>query len=274
MTDAVDQPRRKGTRLVLKVGFQALLVFLFLIAAILGSLGGVLFAYAGDLPEISALDDYRPHTITRLLAQDGQEIGEFAIERRVVIGYDDMAPALRQAIIATEDGGFERHFGISVSRMIITAIRDILTGQRYGASTITQQLSRTLFLSEYMKDGVFARSGLTGLERKAKEILVAIQIEKRYTKREILTMYANQIPLGLGIYGVESASRAYFDKPAKDLTLEEAAAIAAAIQTPSRVNPFANPDATLARRNTTVLPRMVEEGFITDARAREAAISP
>ena len=230
-----SKPRRKGTRLVLKIGFQAVLVLLFLIAAALGTLSGVLFAYAGDLPEISALDDYHPNTITRLLARDGQQIGEFAIERRVVIGYDDMAPVLRQAIIATEDSGFERHFGISVSRMIMTAIRDVLTGQRYGASTITQQLSRTLFLTEYMQDGVFQRSGLKGLERKAKEILVAIQIEKRYTKREILTMYANQINLGPGIYGVESAARAYFDKSAKELTLEEAAAIAAIIQTPAPV---------------------------------------
>ena len=268
------KPRRTGTRLVLKVGVQAVLVLLFLIAAALGTLSGVLFAYAGDLPEISALDDYRPNTITRLLARDGQEIGEFAIERRVVIGYDDMAPVLRQAIIATEDSGFERHFGISVSRMIMTAIRDVLTGQRYGASTITQQLSRTLFLTEYMQDGVFQRSGLKGLERKAKEILVAIQIEKRYTKREILAMYANQINLGPGLYGVESASRAYFDKSAKELTLEEAAAIAAIIQTPARLSPFVNPDRTLARRNTTVLPRMVENGFITDKRAREAAASP
>ena len=268
------KPRRKGTRLVLKVGFQAVLVLLFLLAAALGTVSGVLFAYAGDLPEISALDNYRPNTITRLIARDGQEVGEFAIERRVVIGYDDMAPVLRQAIIATEDSGFERHFGISVSRMIVTAIRDVLTGQRYGASTITQQLSRTLFLTEYMQDGVFKRSGLKGLERKAKEILVAIQIEKRYTKREILTMYANQINLGPGLYGVESASRAYFDKPAKELTLEEAAAIAAIIQTPARLSPFVNADRTLARRNTTVLPRMVENGFITDERAREAAASP
>ena len=274
MTSAEEKPRPKGTRLVLKVGFQAVLVLLFLVTAALGTLGGVLFAYGGDLPEISALDDYRPHTITRLLAQDGQEIGEFAIERRVVIGYDDMAPVLRQAIIATEDGGFERHFGISVSRMIITAIRDVITGERYGASTITQQLARTLFLTEYMKDGVFARSGLTGLERKAKEILVAIQIEKRFTKREILTMYANQINLGPGLYGVESATRAYFDKSAKEVTLEEAAAIAAIIQTPARLTPFVNPDRTLARRNTTVLPRMVENGFITEAQAREAARTP
>src|SRR5687767_8092786 len=274
MTSADDNPRPKGTRLVLKVGLQAFLVLLFLIAATLGTLSGVLFAYAGDLPEISALDNYRPNTITRLLARDGQEIGEFTIERRVVIGYDDMAPVLRQAIIATEDSGFERHFGISVSRMIVTAIRDVLTGQRYGASTITQQLSRTLFLTEYMKDGVFARSGLTGIERKAKEILVAIQIEKRYTKRGILAMYANQINLGPGLYGVEAASRAYFDKSAKELSLEEAAAIAGIIQTPARLSPFVNPDRTLARRNTTVLPRMVDEGFISEERAREAAASP
>ena len=214
-TPASTPQRPKGTRLVLKVGLQAFLVLLFLVAAALGTLSGILFAYAGDLPEISALDNYRPHTITRLIARDGQEIGEFSIERRVVIGYDDMAPVLRQAIIATEDAGFERHFGISVSRMVMTAIRDVLTGQRYGASTITQQLSRTLFLTEYMQDGVFQRTGFKGLERKVKEILVAVQIEKRYTKREILTMYANQIPLGLGVYGVESAARAYFDKPAK-----------------------------------------------------------
>jgi penicillin-binding protein 1A len=274
MTPPEETPRRHGTRLVLKVGVQAILILLFFVAATLGTLGGVLFAYVGDLPEISALDDYRPHTITRILARDGQEIGEFAVERRVVIGYDGIAPVLRQAIIATEDGGFERHFGISVSRMIITAIRDVVKGERYGASTITQQLARTLFLTEYMKDGVFARSGLTGLERKAKEILVAIQIEKRYTKREILTMYANQINLGPGLYGVEAAARAYFDKSAKDVTLEEAAAIAAIIQTPARLTPFVNPDRTLARRNTTVLPRMVENGFITDARAREAARTP
>ena len=139
MTTPDDKPRRKGTRLVLKVGFQAILVLLFLVTAALGTLSGILFAYAGDLPEISALDNYRPNTITRLLARDGQEIGTFAIERRVVVGYDEMAPVLRQAIIASEDAGFERHFGVSVSRIIITAVKDVLTGQRFGASTITQQ---------------------------------------------------------------------------------------------------------------------------------------
>jgi penicillin-binding protein 1A len=269
-----NAPRPKRTRLVLRVGLQAVLIVLFLVAALLGTLSGVLFAYAGDLPEISALDNYQPNTITRVYARDGQVIGEFATERRVVIGYDDMAPVLRQAIIATEDGGFEQHFGLSVSRLVITVIRDVVTGERFGASTITQQLARMLFLTEYMQDGVFERSGLRGLERKVKEMLVAIQIEKRFTKREILTFYANQINLGPGIYGVESASRAYFDKAAKDLTLEEAAAIAAIIQTPARLTPFVNPDRTLARRNTTVLPRMVDNNFITEAQATEAAARP
>src|SRR4030095_15981285 len=132
---------RRGRR-VSRFAKQVALVALFVIAALLGTLSGVLFAYADDLPQVSALDDYRPSTITRLLAKDGQVIGEFATERRVVIGYDDIAPALREAIIATEDAGFEQHTGLSISRIIITAIKDVLTGQRAGASTITQQLAR------------------------------------------------------------------------------------------------------------------------------------
>lgn len=178
-----------GTRVVIRVAGQAVLIALFLIAAGLGTLTGVLFAYAGDVPEISALDNYQPNTITRLYGRDGQVIGEFATERRVVVGYDEIAPVLRQAIVASEDAEFEQHFGLSLSRIIITALKDIVYGQRYGASTITQQLARLLFLSSYMREGVFERSP----ERKIKEAIVAIQIEKRYTKREILTFYANQI---------------------------------------------------------------------------------
>src|SRR5688500_632182 len=109
-------PRPSGTRLVVRIGLQAILIILFVVAALLGTLSGVLFAYAGDLPQITALDNYQPNTITRLVARDGQVIGEFATERRLVIGYDDMAPALRQAIIASEDADFEQHFGLSVTR--------------------------------------------------------------------------------------------------------------------------------------------------------------
>ncbi len=260
--------------IVIRVARQAGLVVLFVAAALLGTLSGVLFAYSDDLPEISALDSYEPHTITRVMARDGQVIGEFAIERRVVIGYDQMAPALRQAIIASEDAEFEQHFGLSVSRIVITAIKDLIYGQRFGASTITQQVARMLFLQDYMQGGVFQRSGVRGFERKIKEAIVAVQLEKRYTKREIFTFYANHVTMGHGAYGVESGARLYFDKPAKDLTLEEAATIAAIVQTPARLSPFVNPEQALARRNNYVLPRMADEGFITREEADAAAARP
>ena len=259
---------------MLRVARSAGLIALFFVAGMLGTVGGVLFAFSDDIPEISALDNYQPNTITRLLARDERVIGEFAIERRIVIGYEDMAPVLRQAIIASEDGDFEQHFGLSASRIIITAVKDILYGQRFGASTITQQLARGLFLDEYMINGVFVRSGWPLVERKLKEMLVSVQLERRYTKAEILTLYANQINLGHGAYGVEAASRMYFDKSAKDLTLEEAATIAAIIQTPARLSPFVNPERTLSRRNNYVLPRMADEGFITREEAAEAATRP
>jgi penicillin-binding protein 1A len=270
--DAGDRPT--GTRIVIKLATRAIVAMLFLTSAVLGTVGGVLFAYGDDLPEISALDDYRPNTITRILASNGEVIGEFATERRVVIGYDDMAPVLRQAIMASEDADFEQHFGLSVSRILMTAAKDVVTGQRAGASTITQQLARNLFLqAQYMRGGVFARTGREGLERKIKEALLALQIERRYTKREVFAFYANQVPLH-GAYGVEAGARMYFNKSAKDVTLDEAATIAAVIQTPARLSPFVNPDRTLARRNNYVLPRMAEEGFITWQAAEEAKKRP
>ena len=172
-------------------------------------------------------------TITRLVAGDGTTVvGEFATERRLVVSYEDMAPALRNAIIATEDAGFNEHFGLSMSRILVTIVRDITTGQRAGASTLTQQLARDMFLRQYRSQGgVFERSAA----RKLKEAVAALQIEKRYTKREIFTLYANQINLGHGAYGVEAASRLYFNKPARDLAVEEAALIAGIIQAPGRL---------------------------------------
>ena len=260
--------------IVIRVARQAGIVMLFVAAALLGTLSGVLFAYTDDLPEISALDSYEPHTITRVFARDGQVIGEFAIERRFVIGYEQMAPALRNAIIASEDADFEQHFGLSVSRIVITAIKDVVYGQRFGASTITQQVARMLFLQDYMQGGVFQRSGMRGFERKIKEAIVAVQLEKRYTKREIFSFYANHVTMGHGAYGVEAGARLYFDKPAKDVSLEEAATLAAIVQTPARLSPFVNPEQALARRNNYVLPRMAEEGFITDEEADAAKARP
>ena len=269
-----EPPPPNGRRLLIRIARQAGFVALFLVAALLGTLSGVLFAYADDLPQISALDSYQPSTITRVMARNGEEIGEFAIERRVVIGYDDIAPVLRQAIIASEDADFEQHFGLSMSRIVITAVNDVLYGQRFGASTITQQVARMLFLQDYMQGGVFQRSGVRGFERKIKEAIVAVQLEKRYTKREIFTFYANHVTMGHGAYGVEAGAQLYFNKAAKDVTLDEAATLAAIVQTPARLSPFVNPDQTLARRNNYVLARMLEEGFVTTADADAAAARP
>lgn len=263
---------RRDTRVVLRVATRAGIGALFVLTAVAGSVSGVLFAYADDVAEVSALDDYQPSTITRLVAGDGQLIGEFAAERRVVIGYDDMAPVLRQAILAAEDAEFESHFGIRPSRILVTAVRDTLNARRLrGASTITQQVARMLFLqSQYMQGGVYARSW----ERKIKEALLAFQLEKRYTKQEIFAFYANHVPLDHGAYGVEAAARMYFGKSAADVSLDEAASIAAIIPTPSRLSPFRNAERNLDRRNGYVLRRMTEEGFITSEEAAAASARP
>ena len=242
---------------------------LFIAAALLGTLSGVLFAYSDDLPEVSALDNYAPNTITRVLGRNNQLVGEFAVERRVVIRYSDIPPNLRNAILAAEDSGFFEHSGFSISRMFLALLRDVVTrGRSPGGSTITQQLTRNLFPQE-----IGFAIGNRSWERKIKETLVAMRIEKRYTKQEIFTFYANQIYFGHGAYGVEAASQLYFRKPAKDLKLEEAATIAGIIQGNVRQSPFVNPEATKRRRNYA-LERMADEGFVTREAANAAKDKP
>ena len=250
--------QRLASRLVRSFGIIAL----FLGAALLGTTTGVLFAFVGDLPQISALDEYSPSTITRVVARDGSIVGEFATERRTVVTYEQIPEVLRQAIVAAEDGEFFSHTGISISRIFVTLAKDIIYQRAWGASTLTQQLARKLFLSD---DKTW--------ERKIKEALLAIQIEKRYTKPEIFTMYCNQMYWGHGAYGVEAASRLYFAKSARDLTLDEAAMIAGIIQNNVRQSPYVNMQAAVRRRNYT-LDRMVDEGFITAADAEAARKRP
>src|SRR5262245_20635091 len=181
------------THVVVRIARNAGIVALFVIAAMLGVLSGVMFAYAGDLPQVSALDDYSPSTITRIYASDGRVIGEFATQRRVIVGYDDINPLLRQAIVATEDARFDSHFGVNIWRMIVAGVVDVVERRRaQGASTLTQQLARNL----KEQFGLTSKSQETTaetFERKAKEIILAVQIEKRYTKKEIFTIYCNQM---------------------------------------------------------------------------------
>ena len=258
---------------VVRFARHAGLVALFVAAATAGTLSGVIFAYAGDLPQISALDDYTPSTITRVYAADDQLIGEFATQRRVIVGHDEINPLLRQAIIATEDTAFDSHFGINVWRIGAAVMTDIIEMRRaQGASTLTQQLARNL----KEQFGLTSKSEETfsdSLERKVKELILAVQIEKRYTKREIFTIYCNQMYLGHGAYGVEAASRLYFGKSNQELTLEEAALIAGIFQTPERQSPFVDMKRAVARRNI-VLQRMADEGYIPQAEANDAKAKP
>ena len=246
---------------------QAKGIFVFVVAALAGGISGVLFAYAPDRPEVSTLDDYAPSTVTRVYAAGGEEIGQFATEQRVIIGYDDIPEVLRQAIISSEDASFFSHSGFNLRRMAITAVQNVLRRRRRGASTLTMQLARQVSL-----DGAAPLGTEKFWSRKINEATLTIQIEKRYTKREILTLYCNQMYLGSGAYGVEAAARLYFGKPAIELELEEAALIAGIFQTPGRQSPLRNPDLARGRRNY-VLSEMADNGYITPAEADAAMAS-
>ncbi len=244
----------------------------FATLALIGAVTGVILAHSPDLPQISELDSYRPGTITRLYARGGELIGEFATERRVIIAYDEIPEVLRNAIISAEDGNFFNHIGFNFPRLIATIASNIMKGnlKAAGASTITMQLARNITLS----------GGSLGQEktwqRKLREAYYTFHIEKRYTKREILTLYANQMYWGTAThsaYGVEAASRLYFGKPARDLTLAEAATIAGITQTPARQSPLVNMELARSRRNYA-LQRMVTEGYIAQAEANVAMAEP
>jgi penicillin-binding protein 1A len=260
---------RPPAKLVMRFAGQAGLAALFILVALLGVFSGVMFAYAGDLPQISSLDNYAPNAITRVYARNGETLAEFAIERRLLVGYDDISPLLREAIISAEDKDFNRHFGVSMSAALGRLAKDLLRRRIVaGGSTLTMQLARGLFAEE-----IGFRQGDQSPERKIKEVLVAIQIEKRYTKREIFTFYANQVLFGHGTHGVEAASRMYFNKHAKDVTLEEAAMLAGIIQLPARESPFVSRTAATRRRNY-VLQEMANNGYITQQAADKAKANP
>jgi len=186
---------------------------LVLTSAFLGTTAGLLIVYSTDLPQISDLERYRPSTITELYDDHGRQIGSFALQRRVLAQYNDFPKVLRDAILSTEDKTFETHWGINFWRVLGATYRDVTSNSRaQGASTLTMQLSRNLFLSPERHFG-----------RKVQEAILSLQIERRFTKQQIFALYCNQIFLGHGVYGFEAGAQYYFNKPAKELKLEEAA---------------------------------------------------
>ena len=242
---------------------RLLIGLMVLVSALIGATAGLLLVYSTDLPQVDQLQHYRPSSITELYDDQGRTIGSFSLQRRVVASYDDYPQVLRQSLISIEDKDFYRHWGINVWRIAGAAYRDIRSGGRVqGASTLTMQLARNLFLSP---DRSF--------HRKIQEALLAVQIERRFTKPQIFTLYANQIYLGHGVYGFEAASQFYFSKPAKQLSLDEAALLAGLPKSPSYYSPITHPEHAIKRRNL-VINSMLEDGVITTQRAAVARDLP
>jgi penicillin-binding protein 1A len=234
-----------------------------LASAAIGAAAGLLLVYTVDLPQVDELEHYRPSSVTELYDDRGRVIGSFALQHRVVASYSDYPPVLRDALISIEDKDFYRHWGVNVWRIAGAAYRDIRSGGKVeGASTLTMQLAKNLFLSP---DRSF--------HRKIQEALLAVQIERRFTKEQIFTLYANQIYLGHGAYGFEAASEYYFSKPANRLTLEEAALLAGLPKSPPYYSPINHADHALKRRNL-VINSMLEDGKITTQQATAARETP
>ncbi|HUB18537.1 MAG TPA: PBP1A family penicillin-binding protein [Acidobacteriaceae bacterium] len=246
-----------------KIAGSLALAFLVVVAAAAGCLTGLTLVYSVDLPQVDELEHYRPSTTTDLYDVHGRIFGSFALQRRVVVNYSDFAPVLRQAVISTEDRDFESHWGVNLFRVAGAAWHDLFSkGRAQGASTLTMQLARNLFLSN---ERTFSR--------KLQEVFLSLQIEHTFTKEQIFTLYGNQIYLGSGVYGFEAGAQYYFSKHAGQLTLPEAALLAGLPKGPSEYSPILNPERAFRRRNL-VIDSMLEDGKITAAQAEAARSSP
>lgn len=253
------RPRKRRKKIAERVA----LAFLALLAIAFGSLCGLMLVYSVNLPQIRDLESYRPIATTELYDIHGRVIGSFALQRRTDITYDQFSPLLRDAVISIEDKNFESHWGVNIFRVAGAAYHDLRShGRAQGASTLTMQLARNLFLTDERT-----------LSRKLQEIFLSIQIEHAFTKQQIFTLYGNQIYLGRGVYGFEAGAEYYFSKHASDVTLPEAAMLAALPKGPNEYSPISNPERAFRRRNL-VIDAMLEDGDVTAAQAAEARSAP
>ena len=251
--------RVPGGKLIGRVAFA----FLLVVSIAFGASAGLIFVYQSDLPEVKELENYRPNVVTELYADDGQVIGTFALQRRILVTYEQIPAVLRDAVIVTEDQHFFQHWGVDLPRVLQAAWRNIRQMRKAeGASTLTMQLAGTLFLDRTDRS----------FRRKVQEALLAMQIERYYSKEQIFTLYANQIYLAHGNYGFESAAQYYFGKPVSALSVPEAALLAGLAKGPS-YSPLLNPKGALARRNL-VLKRMEEEGKLDAEQYRQFVEQP
>jgi penicillin-binding protein 1A len=259
----VMAPPEQRRHLLRRFWFPAVL----LLALAAGGLTGIIAAYELNYSraanEVAALATYRPSVVTRVYADDGETvIGEFALEKRIPLKYEEIPPVMKNAILAVEDARFYDHVGIDPIRIIGATWKNLTSDKVEGGSTLTQQLAKNLFLSKEQT-----------LKRKMNEWALALQIERYYTKNQIMELYANHIFLGANAYGVEAGAETYFGKQAKDLTIGEAALLAGVPKAPSEYSPTANPVRAKERRDL-VLDLMAKNAFATQAEVDAAKAKP
>jgi penicillin-binding protein 1A len=223
----------------------------------------ILRHYLTELPRIDTLDEYRPNLITEIYDINGEVIAELFVERRALVPLSKIPVDLQNAVIAVEDQRFFKHWGADLHAIARAMLANLKHGQIVeGGSTITQQLAKALFLTREKT-----------IERKIKELLLSIQLEKDYTKEEILQLYLNQVYFGQAAYGVQEAASIYFGKDIEELNLAESALLAGLPRAPNRYSPFVDV-ARAYRRRATVLHRMVECGFVTEDEEKETNYYP
>ena len=229
-------------------------------------LGALLLVWIfADIPSFEELEDPQSNLATQIFADDGSLLNTFQIENRTFTDYEDLAPALKDALIATEDVRFYKHSGVDMRSLFRVAFKSIVLGNTRGGgggSTISQQLAKTLFPRQVVKSHFPGASKFVLATSKFKEWITAVKLERSYTKEEILSMYMNAVFFGSNAYGIKSAARTFFNKEPKDLNIEESALLVGMVNKPTRFNPVINPSLSLRRRNH-VLSQMRKYGFLS-----------
>jgi len=227
-----------------------------LIAGLIGGLGTIIYL-SQTLPSLEQLENPKPELATTVYSADGKLLSKFFLKNRISVPLDSISPYVVKALIATEDLDFYDHWGFNTRRFILAMVENVVTFRKHwhGASTITQQLARNLYLT-------LDRT----VTRKARELLTAIQIERRYTKDEILWLYLNTVYFGNGAWGIEAAAWTYFNKPSINLTADESAMMVALLKSPRDYDPVRNPDNSKSRRNL-ILQLMTRADFLTNQTA-------
>ena len=259
----VNAPPEQRKHILRRFWFPAVLLLALAAGGLTGMIAAYELNYSRAANEVAALATYRPSVVTRVYADDGTTvIGEFALEKRIPLKYDEIPPVMKNAILAVEDARFYDHVGIDPIRIIGATWKNLTSDKVEGGSTLTQQLAKNLFLSKEQT-----------LKRKMNEWALALQIERYYTKNQIMELYANHIFLGANAYGVEAGAETYFGKQAKDLTIGEAALLAGVPKAPSEYSPTSNPVRAKERRDL-VLDLMAKNGFATQAEVDAAKAKP